>query len=147
MGVHVGEAEGEEVLRLLCTNCDAHYETDETTTNECPECGLQDYRVCDDTLPQLHVGDHVQDRQDGDDDSTPTMLVVATPLEQADEYVVDGEQTVADYNPEEYPSDDDVVEVVFPSRTDNDLAMCNRYAYPRQRLKRVGAVHSDGGEE
>ena len=67
MGVHVGEADGDHVRRLLCNDCDAHYETDETMTNECPECGLQDFEVCDDALPQLAIGDHVQDRDDDDE--------------------------------------------------------------------------------
>ena len=96
---------------------------------------------------RLHVGDHVTDRDDPD----ATMLVVATPIERADEYVVDGDEdsgtaaTVADYN-DDYPADDRVVEVTFPARTDNELR-CKRYAYPRSRLRRTAAIHDVGGDE
>jgi len=145
MGVHVGEADGDHVRRLLCNDCDAHYETDETMTNECPECGLQDFEVCDDALPQLAIGDHVQDRDDDDEGDTPTMVVVGLPLEQADEHEVRDGVTVHDCN-EDYPADDDVIEVAFTTRTDTDLDSTKRYAYPRSRLVRVASLHSGGGE-
>jgi len=147
MGVPDGEAGGDRPLRLLCNKCDTHFETDETMTNECPHCGLQDYQICDSALPRLNVGDHVQDRDDDSEGDTPTMIVVGLPFERADEYYTDdGETTVAEYN-DSYPNDDSVVEVVFPSRTDTDLGDLKHYAYPRSRLERVGAVHSEGGSE
>ena len=91
--------------------------------------------------PQLYVGDHVQDREADDE---RTMVVVATPAEQADEYVVDGEDeleaTVAEYN-EDYPADDTVVEITYPQRTATDLNDGQRYAFPRSRLQLVDSVH------
>lgn len=101
--------------------------------------------VTDDGLEDtpLHVGDHVHDCEADDE---RTMLVTATPVKKADEYVIDGEDkdglkaTVADYN-EDYPSDDVVVEVVYPGRTDVALDGAKRYAFPRSRLARVAAVH------
>jgi len=94
-----------------------------------------------DELPDLGVGDHVRDR-DGDD---ATMLVVGTPIEQADAYEFgDDGQTVADAN--DCPADDDVLEVVFPSWTDVSTRPLDRYAYPRSRLERVAAVHDDGDD-
>jgi hypothetical protein len=89
----------------------------------------------------LHIGDHVRDR-DADADAA-TMLVVGRAVEPADEYVIDGtgeDQTVADYN-DDYPADDRVVEVVFPKRTDIDVADSPRYAYPQSRLERVSPIH------
>lgn len=61
-------------------------------------------------LPDLHVGDHVKDR----DDPHATMIVVGLPPETADEYEVDG-TPLTEYN-HEYPADDAVVEVVYPQR-------------------------------
>ncbi|QLH81002.1 hypothetical protein [Halosimplex pelagicum] len=94
-----------------------------------------------DDLPQLHVGDHVQDRED-DPDEAATMLVVGTPAERADEVPVDDEKTVADVNPE-YPADDHVVEAAFPSRTTADVDHLTSYAYPRSRLRRTARLHSE----
>jgi len=100
--------------------------------------------------PDIHVGDHVHDR---DADDPAPMLVVATPASRADEYVVDGEgkmeATVADYN-EGYPADDGVVEVVFAQRTCADIGRAKTYAYPRSRLELDQPIHdieSDGGKE
>ena len=90
-----------------------------------------------DELPQLHVGDHVADREASDG---ATMLVVGVPLETADEYDIGDGRTVADANPD-YAADDDVVEVIFPSRTDKQLETSDRYAYPRGRLDPVAPVH------
>jgi hypothetical protein len=94
-------------------------------------------------LPPIHVGDHVTDREDGDDDSA-TMLVVGVPVEQADEYIADGEgptaATVADYN-EGYPADDDVVECVYPQRTDTTLRTDQTYAFPRSRVALETPLH------
>jgi hypothetical protein len=94
--------------------------------------------MSDDQLP-VDVGDHVQDRDDDDDDAT--MVVVGVPVESAVEYRLseDG-PTVADVNPD-YPAGDDVVEAVFPERTDVDISSRKRYAYPRSRLEVVARVH------
>lgn len=93
----------------------------------------------DDSLPSLDIGDHVQDREDPD----ATLLVVATPLERAASVEIDDDTTVADVNPE-YPAADHVVEVVFPEVTSVDVDRLARYAYPRERLERVTAVHGGG---
>jgi len=94
-------------------------------------------------LPELHVGDHVQDREA--DDPAP-MVVVGTPVTTAEERDVDAGQTVADYNPE-YPADDDVVEVVFAQRTCVDISHAPSYDYPRSRLALVEPVHDIESEE
>ncbi|GGN84456.1 hypothetical protein [Haloarcula pellucida] len=95
------------------------------------------------TLPPLHVGDRVEDRGD----NGATMVVVGKQLGAAGAYDVDGWGTVADYN-QDYPSDDDVIEVVFPERTTADVDRLERYAYPRSRLALVEPIHDcDGGEE
>lgn len=92
-------------------------------------------------LPRLHVGDHVTDREDDD----ATMLVVGLDTMRADAYELgNGGTTVADVN-EAYPETDDVVEVVFPSRTDMDVDT-KRYAYPRSRLKRTKSIHDVGDD-
>ena len=44
MGVYKGESEGAHPLLVECV-CGQEYVIDETTTNECPECGVQDYRT------------------------------------------------------------------------------------------------------
>lgn len=96
----------------------------------------------DEGLDPLYIGDHVQDREDPD----ATMVVVGMDTLQADAYELgDGGPTVAEVNPE-YPPTDDVVECVFPNRTDMDIDK-KRYAYPRARLERIASVHSDEGEE
>lgn len=100
-------------------------------------------------LPLLHVGDHVVDRENEDG---PTMLVVGLVLKQADEYEVNSGQTLANMN-SEYPHTDDVVEIVYPSRTDVDTRPLDRYAFPRSRLALRNPIHNredgdgDGGEE
>jgi hypothetical protein len=89
-----------------------------------------------DQLP-VDVGDHVQDRDDDD----ATMVVVGVAVESASEYDLQpGGPTVADVN-EAYPSDDTVIEVVFPERTDVDISSRKQYAYPRSRLEAVARVH------
>ena len=96
----------------------------------------------DDSLPTLDIGDHVSDREDPD----ATLLVVGTPLARAGTYDIDSHgSTVYDANPD-YPAADHVVEVVFPERTTVDLEGLQTYAYPRERLKRVAAVHSEEGD-
>jgi len=99
----------------------------------------------DDSLPTLDVGDHVQDRDDPDHHKSATMLVVGTPLTRAKSYEIDDDTSVADANPD-YPAADHVVEVVFPERTSVDLSNLRTYAYPRERLERVAAVHSEEGD-
>jgi len=93
-------------------------------------------------LPTLDVGDHVTDRDDPD----ATMLVVGTPLARAKTYEIDDGTTVADVNPD-YPAADHVVEVVFPERTTVDVGNLPAYAYPRERLQRVEAVHSEEDDD
>jgi len=95
-------------------------------------------------LPSLHVGDHVQDR----DDPGATMVVVELPPHEVGEYRLEGTaKTVADVNPD-YSADDDVVEIVYPERTTSVMANLKRYAFPRSRLERVAPVHeSEGGGE
>ncbi|WP_137288612.1 hypothetical protein [Natronorubrum halophilum] len=95
----------------------------------------------------IDVGDHVQDEQDPD----ATMVVVGLDTLRADAYELkDSGPTVADVNPE-YPTEDDVVEVIYPQRTDLELEGKKRYAFPKSRLEVVARVHDrnedDGGEE
>ena len=94
-----------------------------------------------DPLPEVHVGDHVRDR-DGEDGTT--MLVVGTPVENAGEYDLE-DGTVADANPD-CPADDDVVEVVYPEQHDVSTRPLTRYAYPRSRVEQVAAIHGGGDE-
>lgn len=89
-----------------------------------------------DDLPQIHVGDHVKDRED---DDAATMLVISTSLLTAEKVEVKGDQTVHDFNPE-YPADDPVVEVVYAGRDERTLRT-DGYNFPRSRLKRVAAIH------
>jgi len=66
---------------------------------------------------------------------------------RADEVTVgDGEVTVADYPTNEgYPTDDLVVEVVYPfSRPDRSRADLPRYSFPLSRLDRREAALVDG---
>jgi len=90
----------------------------------------------------LHVGDHVQDRDDDD----ATLVVVALSPQQASEYAVGEDATVATYN-EDYPADDDVVEVVYARRTTADIENVQRYAFPRSRLSLETPVHDIEGRE
>lgn len=84
---------------------------------------------------ELHVGDHVTDREVG---GAP-LLVVGKSANQADEYYVDG-MRVADYNPS-YPDDDAVVEAVYPERTAVSLDTSESYAFPRSRLELAEPIH------
>ena len=86
--------------------------------------------------PTLNVGDHVTDREDDD----ATLVVVGTPPSQADEYECGKGNTVAEYNAD-YPSDDMVIEVVYPQRTTVDIESPQRYAFPRSRLALDEPVH------
>ncbi|UHQ96443.1 hypothetical protein [Natrinema halophilum] len=95
----------------------------------------------------IDVGNHVQDREDPD----ATMVVVNLDTLRADAYELeDGGPTVADVNPQ-YPETDDVVEVIYPQRTDLTLEGKETYAFPRERLEVVARVHDrdggDGGEK
>ncbi|MFW6318054.1 MAG: hypothetical protein ACOC06_06255 [Halorubrum sp.] len=89
-----------------------------------------------DERPPIHVGDHVRDR---DDEDGATMLVVGLPVAAADEYTAGG-KTIAEYNPE-YPADDEVIEVVYPQRTDVDVKGLREYAFPRSRLTLEAPIH------
>lgn len=91
-------------------------------------------------LPDLHIGDHVTDRDDPD----ATMIVVGLPVEDASEYTVD-DAPLTEYNPE-HPADDDVVEVTYPQRTDVEMQE-KKYAFPRSRLRLEAAIHSRDDEE
>ncbi|MFC6766038.1 hypothetical protein [Natrinema soli] len=91
----------------------------------------------------INVGDHVQDEQDPD----ATMVVVNLDTLQADAYEIEvGGPTIADLNPE-YPPKDDVVEVVYPQRTDLNLEDKKTYAFPKGRLEVVSSVHDRDGDE
>lgn len=92
-------------------------------------------------LPPIYVGDHVSDR---DDEDRATMLVVGLAVADASEYEVGG-QTIAEYNPD-YPSDADVIEVVYPQRTDVDVRDSQTYAFPRERLELVASIHDLEGD-
>lgn len=85
--------------------------------------------------PELHVGDHVTDRED---DGAP-LLVVGKSANQSNEYYVDGIR-VADYNPS-YPDDDAVIEAVYPNRAAVSLDTSKSYAFPRSRLELAEAIH------
>jgi len=93
-------------------------------------------------LPDLHVGDHVHDREQ---DPRP-MVVVGTPPAQADEYEADDGTTIAEYNLD-YPADDDVIEVKFAERTCVDLDHPKSYAYPRSRLRLDEPIHDIDAED
>lgn len=109
-----------------------------------PDAPLRTDGGTDDTdLPQLHVADTVEDR----DDSNATMLVHALPSETAAEYEINERgTTVAEVNPD-YPATDDVVVVMFPQRTDVTLEPLEKYAYPRQRLRLVEPFHDRDADE
>ncbi|OIB59380.1 hypothetical protein [Natrialba sp. SSL1] len=94
-------------------------------------------------LPPVDVGDHVQDREDAD---SATMVVVGTPLESAAEFEVKNGQTVADFNPD-YPADDAVVKVVYPSRSDVSTRPLQRYSFPRSRVEIVSRVHDRDNDQ
>lgn len=91
-------------------------------------------------LQDVYVGDHVEDRDADDDGDAATLLVVATPPQDADEYAAGDDATVADYN-EDYPSDDAVLEVVYAQRTCIDIDNARRYAFPRSRLQLTEPAH------
>ena len=97
-----------------------------------------------DDQPQLHVGDHVQDKED---DDGATLLVATITPKTAAEYDV-GDKTVAAYN-EDYPEDDRVIEVRYPQRTTQDVDRLDDYAFPRSRLVLENSLHDrdDEGEE
>lgn len=90
-----------------------------------------------DAYPQLHVGDHVTDRE-GDD---TRLLVVGRPADGADEYLVDGVR-LSEYNPS-YPDDDGVVEAIYPRQEAVSLATSETYAFPRSRLRIAEPIHGD----
>lgn len=47
MGVSIGEADGEYVCLLECGECGKRYETDETRSNDCPECYRIQFEILD----------------------------------------------------------------------------------------------------
>lgn len=100
----------------------------------------------DDELPSLQVGDHVQDREDDEGEDGPTLLVVGLPYERAAERTLGDGKTVAEHNPD-YSEHDLVVEAVYPERTCAEVDHLPRYAFPRSRLERIGAVHSDDRDD
>lgn len=58
MGVPVGHAEGGDfggIHLLQCRRCGAHFETDSSMTNDCPECGFQSWERRDQTDDPDHV--------------------------------------------------------------------------------------------
>lgn len=103
----------------------------------CAACGRERFlpengpALCSDC--RYEEGDVVRDRETGD------LLVVAdTTDERADEYDIESTgRTVADHDTNEgYPTDDPVVEVVYPSGgNDTGLADRRRYAFPHSRLE------------
>ena len=86
--------------------------------------------------PELHVGDHVTDREDDD----APLLVVGKSAKTAEEYYVEG-MRVTDYNPS-YPEDDPVIEAVYPKRAAVSLDPSEAYAFPRSRLELVEPIHN-----
>lgn len=101
----------------------------------------------EDQTEELHVGDHVSHPN-----RDANMLVVERIFSKtAAEYeiTVDGEtKTLVDFHGDEHAGDD-VVEVIFPKRTDVELSSQQRYAYPVGTLEVEGRLHDvdeDGGE-
>lgn len=94
-----------------------------------PEAGP---RLCD--ACRFEAGDVVRDRETGD-----RVVVVRATDAPADEWVVDGtDRTVATYETNDgYPTDDPVVEVVYPFSGDptRPLDAQRRYAFPHSRLE------------
>lgn len=131
----VAGPEGDEEIRTDGGESNAH------ASRVAAQLAMADGESDAEALPELFVGDHVQDREDPD----ATMVVVGLDTLQADAYELEDDLTVADVNTE-YPADADVVEVVFPDRTDMDIDQ-RRYAYPRSRLERVESVHDVGGDD
>ncbi|WP_226043448.1 hypothetical protein [Natrinema sp. DC36] len=148
------EREGAKEMRKLAeakATCGAEHVdgTDGSEIIVAPDDGLRaDGGEKRDSPQPIGVGDHVQDEQNPD----ATMLVVNLDTLQADAYELEDGLTVADVNTE-YPSNDDVVEVVYPQRTDLNLEEKKRCAFPKSRLEVENRVHDrdgagdDGGEE
>jgi hypothetical protein len=105
----------------------------------CAACGERAFVDPDASVPlclscHVEAGDTVRDRETGD------VLVVAEirPENAADVEVTDG-VSVAEYaNNEGYPTDDPVVEAVYPFSGDADAPLEDqkRYAFPISRLER-----------
>lgn len=97
-----------------------------------------------DDLPGLHVGDHVQD-QDNDDDQS--LLVTGLPLERAASCVIDDDgTTIADVNPD-YPREDHVIEIAYLDRTDVFVDEQPSYGFPRSRLELETPLHDRDTDE
>ena len=103
---------------------------------DCAVCGRESFvpesgpAVCGDCW--LERGDIATDRETGD-----TVVVYRLTAETADERFIEAADcTVADYPDNDgYPTDDPVVEVVYPfDGTGRDLEARRRYAFPYSRL-------------
>ena len=103
---------------------------------DCTACSRETFlpeggpALCRDCL--YKAGDLVRDRETGD-----LLVVVDVPDERADEYVIEATgRTVADHDTNEgYPTDDPVVEVVYPADGETDADERRRYAFPHSRLE------------
>ena len=100
--------------------------------------------MSDTDRPSLRVGDHVIDREDVEesDEESSVMLVVELTLERADAVYIDDGTTVADVNDDQYATDD-VVRVIYPIAGQTHVDNHEPYSFPRGRLKRVAAIHTD----
>ena len=100
--------------------------------------------MSDTDRPSLRVGDHVVDRENNEesDEEQSVMLVVELTLERADTVYIDDETTVADVNDDEYATDD-VVRVIYPVAGQTHVDNHGPYSFPRGRLKRMAAIHTD----
>lgn len=92
----------------------------------------------------FHVGDHVSDREETE--VNKPMIVTGIPGFMAKEHEFKNGQTVADVNPE-YPEDDPVIEIRYPSRGDRLLSAPKRYAFPASRLEIEHKIHTVEEEE
>lgn len=114
----------------------------EGTFPACEGCAVEHGVRPEDIAAQtpVHVGDHVEDREDPD----ATMLVVGLTGTKASEYTIGGAETVAEYDDNAaYPDDDQVIKVAFPQRTHNAVPT-DSFAYPRSRLRVVASIHDIG---
>lgn len=61
MGVPIGEADGEHIALCECGDCGNRYEADESTINDCPECGSYSFEIVDGTAtdPEMSWRDEV----------------------------------------------------------------------------------------
>lgn len=97
-----------------------------------------------DDLPNLNVGDHVQDRLD--DEQNATMVVVERTPHTAISHTISHRRQMADGTPDRFYADR-VIKVVLPDEEDTELDTDDVTAYPRGRLRRTAAVRGTDGEE